>query len=212
MSRIKRPSPALVVAILALVAAIAVPAFALTKKEKRVVKKIANAQITKRAPGLSVASAQNANTANSAATADSATTAESANSLDGAEFCRTDGVLTLDDDDPEQVLCQQGAISVQTFCNASGPNTGATLRFVTTTGGTFLRSPVDNVASTATFQIMVAATVTDAPGGGPTVSTGPGDFAGGVPSTGDQLSGVATTRAEALAADEGTCDFILGGI
>ena len=52
MSRIMRPSPALVVAILALVAAVAVPAFALTKAEKRVIKKIANAQISKRAPGL----------------------------------------------------------------------------------------------------------------------------------------------------------------
>jgi hypothetical protein len=53
MSRIKRPSPALVVAILALVAAIAVPAYALTRSEKRVVRKIAkvqaNKQINKRA-------------------------------------------------------------------------------------------------------------------------------------------------------------------
>jgi hypothetical protein len=64
MSRIKRPSPALVVAILALVAAIAVPAYALTRSEKRVVRKIskaqANKQITKRAPGLAVASARSA--------------------------------------------------------------------------------------------------------------------------------------------------------
>ena len=62
MSRIKRPSPALVVSILALVAAVAVPAYALTKKEKRVVRKVAkaqaNKQITKRAPGLSVRSAR----------------------------------------------------------------------------------------------------------------------------------------------------------
>ena len=59
MSRIKRPSPALVVAMLALVAAIAVPAFALTKSEKRVIKKIANAQITKRAPGLAAVGRSN---------------------------------------------------------------------------------------------------------------------------------------------------------
>jgi hypothetical protein len=58
MSRLKRPSPALVVAVLALVAAIAVPAFALTKGEKRVVRKVAkfqaNKQITQRAPALNV--------------------------------------------------------------------------------------------------------------------------------------------------------------
>jgi hypothetical protein len=77
MSRIKRTSPALVISILALVAAVAVPSLAqvaitaLTKKEKRVVRKIAkrqaNAQITRRAPGLSVA---HANTAGRAADAD----------------------------------------------------------------------------------------------------------------------------------------------
>ena len=66
MSRLKRPSPALVISIMALVAAIVVPAYAaLTKGEKKTVKRLANAQITKRAPGLSVASAANANTANS---------------------------------------------------------------------------------------------------------------------------------------------------
>src|SRR5262245_2481867 len=66
MSRIKRPSPALVISITALVAAVAVPAYAaLTKGEKKTVRKLANAQITKRAPGLAVASAKNATTANS---------------------------------------------------------------------------------------------------------------------------------------------------
>jgi hypothetical protein len=65
MSRIKRPSPALVVAILALVAAIGVPAYALTKGEKRVVRKIskaqANKQITKRAPRLNVSNSRTTN-------------------------------------------------------------------------------------------------------------------------------------------------------
>ena len=57
MSRIKA-SHAFAVAILALVAAIIVPAYAaLTKGEKKTVKRLANAQITKRAPGLAVASA-----------------------------------------------------------------------------------------------------------------------------------------------------------
>ena len=77
MSRIKQASPALVISILALIAALVVPALAqvattaLTKKEKRVVRKIANRQankqITRRAPRLSVA---RANTAASAANAD----------------------------------------------------------------------------------------------------------------------------------------------
>ena len=66
MFRLKRPSPALVVSIIALVAAIAVPAFALTNSEKKVVKRLANGEITKRAPGLSVASAKTANSAGNA--------------------------------------------------------------------------------------------------------------------------------------------------
>ena len=85
MSRLKRPSPALVVAVLALVAAIVVPAFALTPKEKRVVRGIANTQITKRAPGLGVARANSANTAGSASTANSAATAANADKLDGQD-------------------------------------------------------------------------------------------------------------------------------
>jgi hypothetical protein len=73
MSRIKRMSPALVISILALIAALVVPALAqvattaLTKKEKRVVRKIAkgqaNKQITRRASGLAVASARSAGNA-----------------------------------------------------------------------------------------------------------------------------------------------------
>ena len=63
----RRPSPAIVVAVLALVAAVAGTAIAadpvatsskLTKKKvKKTAKKVANKQITKRAPGLSVANA-----------------------------------------------------------------------------------------------------------------------------------------------------------
>ncbi len=83
MSRIRRtrPSAAFVVAILALVAAVAGVAVAgptattskLDKKEKQLVKKIAkkqaNKEITRRAPQLSVASAESAITAETAADA-----------------------------------------------------------------------------------------------------------------------------------------------
>jgi hypothetical protein len=91
MSRIKRTSPALVISILALIAALVVPALAqvattaLTKKEKRVVRKIAtfqaNKRITARAPGLSVGQANSANTANSANSADQANNATTANGV-----------------------------------------------------------------------------------------------------------------------------------
>jgi hypothetical protein len=81
-----RPQPALVVAVVALVAALAGTAVAsdpvatTSAINKKKVKKIANKQIDKRAPDLSVASAESAD---NAATADSATTAQSAARLAG---------------------------------------------------------------------------------------------------------------------------------
>jgi len=86
MSRIKQASPALAISIVALVASLVVPAIAqvattaLSKKEKKVVKKVArvqaNKRITKRAPNLNV---------NSAKTATSAGTASDADKLDGQD-------------------------------------------------------------------------------------------------------------------------------
>lgn len=82
MDRLRRmrPSPAMLVAIVALIAALVGTAVAgvattskLDRKEKKQVRSIArqlaNQQITKRAPGLSVAAASAADTAKSAATA-----------------------------------------------------------------------------------------------------------------------------------------------
>jgi len=78
-----RPSPAIVIAALALVAAVAGTAFAgpeasTSAINKKKVKKIATKQINKLAPDLSVASAQTANSAESANTANTAATANTA--------------------------------------------------------------------------------------------------------------------------------------
>ncbi len=78
MERLKgsKPSPAVVVSIIALVFALAGSAVAgvatvsvLTKKEKKQTRNIANSEIEKRAAGLSVASAQSAANATNAQTA-----------------------------------------------------------------------------------------------------------------------------------------------
>jgi hypothetical protein len=66
----------MVIAMVALLAALGGTAIGATVLTKKKVKKIANNQITNRAPGLSVASAKSAN---SATTADSANTANTAN-------------------------------------------------------------------------------------------------------------------------------------
>ncbi|HSD25521.1 MAG TPA: hypothetical protein VLB79_14470 [Solirubrobacterales bacterium] len=92
MSRFRnaRPSPAMIVAVTALVVAVVGTAMAaptaiesvLNKKEKKQTKAIAknqaNSQITQRAPGLSVANANTANTATNANQANTATSAETA--------------------------------------------------------------------------------------------------------------------------------------
>jgi hypothetical protein len=87
-TRGRRPSPAMVVAFVALMVAIggtAVAASALTKKEKRQVAGIAANQVNKLAAGLSVA---RANTANSAGTASSATNASNASLLEGSSLAQ----------------------------------------------------------------------------------------------------------------------------
>ena len=85
-SRLKwhRPSPAMVVSVVALVFAVAGTAVAgvatvsvLNKKEKKQTRKIAKKEIRKAAPGLSVANAANAQ---------NASTAENAGKLAGKEF------------------------------------------------------------------------------------------------------------------------------
>jgi hypothetical protein len=62
----RRPSPAMVVAIVALIAALGGTAVAGGALNKKKVKNISNNQITQRAPGLSVASAKSADNATTA--------------------------------------------------------------------------------------------------------------------------------------------------
>jgi hypothetical protein len=122
MSRIKRTSPALVISILALIAALVVPALAqvattaLTKKEKRVVRKVAkfqaNKQITRRAPGLSVGKANSANTANSANQANNATTAN------GVRPVRIN--FTAAANSGQTVLLNEAGILIRGECTAGG--------------------------------------------------------------------------------------------
>jgi hypothetical protein len=151
MSRIRNASPALVISIIALVAAVVVPAVAqvatkaLSKRDKRVVTKIstrqanrqitrrtpgiADSRITNRAPGLSVASAN---------TASSATIAGDADKVDGkdasdfapADEVHSSGRVVLDDTTPGDgtptnvVLLDVGGFTVLGQCYQNLSNTG----------------------------------------------------------------------------------------
>jgi hypothetical protein len=90
----RKPSPAMVVSIIALVLALAGSAVAgvatisvLSKKEKKQTRKIAKNEIKKAAPGLSVASAQIANTVQNGAIG----TGQLAKSIPAARVTRSAG-------------------------------------------------------------------------------------------------------------------------
>jgi hypothetical protein len=107
---LRRPSPAMVVAIVALIAALggtAIGAAFVTKKQS---KKIAANQVNKLAPGLSVASAKSAD---SAKHADSATAADSAKKVDNILAVKVAANGTLE-------FTAQGGTSVQAHTGGSG--------------------------------------------------------------------------------------------
>jgi hypothetical protein len=132
-----RPSPAIVIVALALVAALAGTALAgpdavtsaITKKK---VKKIARKQIKKLAPGLSVANAETAGVANRATTADtadSATQAQNANTANGVKPIKVS--FAAPSGTPPTAFVNQGGVRIRGECTAGGEarleltNTGA---------------------------------------------------------------------------------------
>ncbi len=123
----RRPSPAIVVAILALVAALAGTAIAgtnvLTKPvSKKVVKKIATKQVKKLAPGLAVASANTAGHAGAADTAGRANVADTAgdaNALGG----QPPGAYALSDNPPFREVGAPGEPLFESNCQ-NHPATG----------------------------------------------------------------------------------------
>ena len=79
---------------------------ALNRHDKRVIKKIVNKQITRRAPGLSVNHANSANEATHAATADSATSAGSATTAGSADSAESVGGVSVE---PVRIAVPDGA-------------------------------------------------------------------------------------------------------
>jgi hypothetical protein len=131
----RRPSPALIIAVLALVAALAGTALAgsgsggsgLTNNQ---VKRIAAKQITKRAPTLSVASATTANAADTAAhatNADLATSATTATSADTAAHAtdadQASSATTADDAAQLEGLAANAFARSTQIDSGSGDNT-----------------------------------------------------------------------------------------
>jgi hypothetical protein len=125
-----KPSPAMVVSIIALVFALAGSAAAgvatisvLSKKEKKQTRNIAKDEINKAAPGLSVASAANADNATNAQTATNATTAESATNATHADNAdQADNSTMVNSVGVEGVLYRQNGTtnSPQTLVNLGG--------------------------------------------------------------------------------------------
>jgi hypothetical protein len=138
----RRPSSAMVVAVLALVAAVVGTAVAgplvtksvLNKKEKKQTRTIARSTVKKLAPGLSVASAANAS--NSA-------------KVDGADVCS--GTVNVPDGSP-QTLCSSGPLIVRGRCDvAASTTTGAITLDTSQDGGWYVSQ---NISDGGTFQAV----------------------------------------------------------
>jgi|GEM_PF-2052629 len=106
----KLPSPALAISVIALILAVGGGTFAIAsndnKQDRRIAKKVANKQITKRAPKLFVKHAKSANSASSASNADS---------LGGVAASGYQGrtMWALISADGTSVAAQSGGISIQ---------------------------------------------------------------------------------------------------
>jgi hypothetical protein len=137
MNQPRMPSPAILVAVLALVAALAGTAIAgptatvsvSKKKVKKIAKKQAIKQINKLAPGLSVASAETANTADSANTANTAAQAQNASTANGVKPIKVS--FAAPTSTPATAFVNQGGVRIRGECTGAGEarleltNTGA---------------------------------------------------------------------------------------
>ena len=127
-----RPSPAMVVAVVALVAALggtalASPTASTSALSKKKVKKIAKKQINKLAPGLSVANADTADKAENAETADTATSAiqaQNASTANGVKPIKVN--FAAPSSTPPTAFVDQGGVKITGQCNGSG-NANVTL-------------------------------------------------------------------------------------
>lgn len=148
-------SPALVVAIVALVAALGgtavggIATSALTKKEfkqvKRIAKNKANAQIKKKAPGLSVAHADDADSATNAANANDADDAAAVDGNTVTKIAINQGSGNV----AEQVLYNAHGLILRGSCNAGLENIIAD----TTVANSELSSVSDDALASAPFNV-----------------------------------------------------------
>lgn len=162
--RLSRPSPAMVVAVLALVFAMGGTALAvvgLNAKQKRQVRSLANQQINAKASGLSVAKAKNATHADSA---DSANNANNANTVGNAGLASfTIGRSTTGSCDPAGSgfvdcgtvslnLPRAGRVLIVATAGFDGANSAAGYRgdCRLTADGTVVGATVSNGSSTGT--------------------------------------------------------------
>lgn len=129
----------------------------------------------------------------------------------GGPVCRTEGVLTMAEGDPDRTVCTVGVLSIVAGCRASVANTNAILTIRTSQDGAFGRTASTNYGSfdANTAQPPVIDSVSDAPMGGPEVGLpGPSSFYAGGPD-GSQLAGVGGAWADA---DANGCRFVVSAI
>jgi hypothetical protein len=133
-----------------------------------------------------------------------------ADEVDGADVCRTDGVLTMNasfDPADRKSVCTQGSLELKAECFLS--NSGAVrgrLILFSSASDTFVASPQDDSTSFTGSKDLLILTVFP----GTQVANGDTGFYAGFPG-GSQLSGRLGIRATALPGTK-TCDFVVGAL
>jgi hypothetical protein len=135
-----------------------------------------------------------------------------ADETDGANVCRTDGLLTMDDDDPDETVCVRGTFTIKAKCGSSGttnPVTQGIIELLTETGNSFVAGRAVDEEAFGSVADLVRVTA-------PTQTTviEPDDtgFYAGAPD-GSQLTGRVGIRVKDQsvlgAGNNGTCEFIV---
>ena len=231
------PSPALVVAVLALVAALAGTAVAgsdaRSSLSKQKVKTIATKQINKLAPGLSVEHADTAASATKAADATHADTATSANNatsadsalnaanaanadkVDEADVCS--GVQSFANNDVK-IVCSSGPLQIQVSCGINAGSTTMTVALVTTQSDAWLfGAATDGTTGTELGDALLSIGEEDLTSATDTNASAAAAAGGGAWITaghanGGSINGQFSVRANRTGTDQGTCRLSMGAI
>ena len=148
-----------------------------------------------------------------------------ADQVDGASVCRTNGVVTLDDDavppNNPKILCTQGPFVIKGSCSTVAPGFGGSVTIGSiylegAPANSFVSAPFGSSTGFAGTRILLETSATTVPQqpSPAAVATGDTGFYVGAPG-GSQLSGRLGMRVDDTSGEQntdGTCEFVVGAL